>query len=213
MSLNLFTRALSKGVFVMMVLSANVVYAQMGSYSVYDDASIDSDGSSTQTFLGWSSVEDSPPSGCDHTDYYTTTTITSPTRTSPFQSSGMSSNSTLDIQSEEGYWNVETDVVLTCSCAGGLEYGPLSDFFSWDVELRMTGYSNCYNNGPVLTYQQVLCSGTTSATCNDVPFNDPWNAFCSYQISVMFIRYKHGTNPYTCVAPIIVAHDEPTPCT
>jgi hypothetical protein len=96
--------------------------AQMSSpnYSTYNDGMNGGDG----YVYGWSSVEDDVPEGCDHSNYYTTTYLTSPSgRYASLESSGTSSNVALEFDGEGGYWDVGTEGYLFCSCAGtNLEY-------------------------------------------------------------------------------------------
>ncbi len=91
--------------------------AQMSSpnYSTYNDGEYGGDG----YVYGWSSVDDYVPQGCDHSNYNTTTYLTSPTgRYASLESGGTSSNVAMEYDGEVGYWDVGTEGYLFCSCAG-----------------------------------------------------------------------------------------------
>jgi hypothetical protein len=97
--------------------SSSRASAQMSSgvYSTYNDGEYGGDG----YMYGWSSVDDYVPQGCDHSNYYTTTYLLSPTgRYASFESGGTSSNAVIDFADEEGYWTVGTEGYVFCSCAG-----------------------------------------------------------------------------------------------
>ena len=94
------------------------VFAQMEGYSFYDDVWTDEEG----YLYAMSSIDDTPPSGCSHSNYYTTTTLTAPSSaTTWYTSEGMSSSTSANTADEEGDWSIHTGVDLVCTC-GGLQY-------------------------------------------------------------------------------------------
>jgi hypothetical protein len=91
------------------------------SFSVYSDGTISTDG---LTFNIFSSVADNSW-GCTHTNYLTTTYVTSPTnRTSSRQLSGLSSNTSISINNEDGTFQMGTSGSFACGCSHlNLGYG------------------------------------------------------------------------------------------
>lgn len=86
---------------------------QTMSFSVYTDASADEDGVITM----WGNVEDN--STCYHTNYSTTANIVSPSgRTSSTSFSGLEASTSLDIDAEEGNFNVYINGTYHCNCSG-----------------------------------------------------------------------------------------------
>jgi hypothetical protein len=199
MSLNRLLNGLAACVFACTLLSANTVYAQMGSYSIYNDGAVGMDGGN-HAFFGWGSIDDTPPQGCDHINYNTTTTVQSPSRSNSALSGGMSSSSWMTVDGEEGYWNVGTEAYVFCTCAGtDINMDRVWKWFNWDLRIRITGYNNCTEAfAPLHTYRNVYCDIGTSATCNDTPFQDPIGPYCSIDVTVAFLYYKHGSGPWTC---------------
>jgi hypothetical protein len=201
-------RRVTRIAFISLVVHAvcgGVAYAQMPDYSIYDDGTVGLT-SGVFEFYGWSSVEDNPPAGCDHYDYYTTTTVTSPTnRTSWLESGGTSSNVMLEVDDDYGYWNIDTSGYLTCSCAGGTLTYSGNEGFSFDVRLSETYFKECIPWGFRTRYWQYNCSSGTPV-CGVVPFVSTAET-CYTDVHAGFVKYRKGTGSWSCSPGIILGHN------
>jgi hypothetical protein len=175
-------------------------------YSIYDDGTFDVVNDQF-VFLGWSSIEDSPPPGCDHYDYYTTTTVTSPTGSNSLESSGASSNASLEVtDSDEGSWNIGTSGYLTCSCAGTTLNFAGSSGLSFDWEFRSAYLRTCTMNALGARYLNYNCSAGTSSTCAFTPYQTDASV-CYSDIRVVSGAWRRGTGGWHCTPGIVIGHN------
>jgi hypothetical protein len=162
-------RCLTRSLLMLLIaLSPGVASAQMGTVSVYNDVDVDHWGNGDFVVLGWGNVEDYPPSGCDHFDYYTTSIVGSPTgRSSSTQSSGTGSGAALSINEEGGSWSIDLEGYASCTCGG-----PQSQYYggglSAPVDIAVSYYKNPTWNGLACTYASWNCT-SGSPSCGGVP--------------------------------------------
>ena len=103
-------------------LMPKVAHAMTYSVSVYGEA-WGEDGNPTLYFYG--DVSDNSEFGsCGHSNYYTIAHLVSPSgRRVDYGSSGLSVNTSLSLDSEEGDWDAYTTGTLSCSCMPGTPVG------------------------------------------------------------------------------------------
>lgn len=152
--------------------------AQMSSpnYSTYNDGEYGGDG----YVYGWSSVDDDVPQGCDHSNYETTTYLTSPTgRYASSESGGTSSNAVLEFDDESGYWDVGTEGYLFCSCAGTNLYysgeSPLTITFPTSETTFGNAWAGLANYATVYKWRATVSNGSFSFTGRTVTEYDGGN--------------------------------------
>ena len=133
-------------------------------YSIYEDVWMSEAG----VVYGTSTVEDTPEEGCDHINFNTLATVTSPTsRTDSSNSPGMHSEASLDSLEEEGYFNLDSSIDLYCTCGGNVNYGASSAIHAF-VAPYFYEYTVQTAGGPIWRYER--CGGGMCSVMYFPPF-------------------------------------------
>ncbi len=128
-------------------------------FSEYNNLYPSSDGSTIYTSV--SVVDDS---GCNHSDYNTTASITSPSgRTAYATTPGLFSESSLAFDNESGSWSTQTSGTFWCPVFQG--YAGFGNGWLPTIAITVTYYQNPIPTQNGCMYTATACLGASQPSC------------------------------------------------
>jgi hypothetical protein len=180
------------------LLCATPALSQTMTVSYYSDGAVAAAGEDFE-LMGYASIDDPGAPGCNHFDYFTTTTLVGPSnQQSSSTMSGQSSNTSMMVEGDWGYWNLGTDAYFTCDCGGLLTAGQW-----WDnIELlpASTYYTSCEGTTQSCSCQNWACSsGAPSCGTGGAPGFAIFVGPCMPPMVVYWAKFRYrGTGLYSC---------------